>query len=170
MLRMACAVSGMTLAICGALEPWASCRSASARRTTRTCCTPPLNNSARPFWSLAATSTLSGGRPIPRVPHSNPGTCCASTTDWRDRAELPKIRFHDLRHSAATILKAAGIPDEAIQKLLGHASVRTTHEVYTHLTVGGEKRAAAKMDEVFGPVAVTVADKTAFKERVEPPS
>lgn len=37
----------------------------------------------------------------------------------RDQAQLPKIRFHDLRHSAATILGLAGIPDEAIQKPLG---------------------------------------------------
>ena len=79
----------------------------------------------------------------------------------RDQAQLPKIRFHDLRHSAATILKMAGIPDEAIQKLLGHASVRTTQEMYTHLSPAGEKRAAAKMDEIFGPVAVKVAVKTA---------
>jgi integrase len=88
----------------------------------------------------------------------------------RDRAELPKIRFHDLRHSAATILKEAGVPDEVIQKLLGHASVRTTQEVYMHLTAGGEKRAAAKMDEIFGPVAVTVAAKTAAPEPIETPS
>jgi integrase len=40
----------------------------------------------------------------------------------REQAQLPKIRFYDLRHSAATILKMAGIPDQASQKLLGHAS------------------------------------------------
>jgi integrase len=78
----------------------------------------------------------------------------------RDRAQLPKIRFHDLRHSAATILKMAGIPDQAIQKLLGHASVRTTQEIYMHLTPDAERRAADKMDEIFGPVAVRVAVKT----------
>ena len=75
----------------------------------------------------------------------------------RDQAQLPRIRFHDLRHSAATILKMAGIPDEAIQKLLGHASVRTSQEIYMHLTGDAEKRAADKMDEIFGPVAVKAA-------------
>ena len=63
-------------------------------------------------------------------------------------------RFHDLRHSAATILGLAGIPDQAIQKLLGHASVRTTQEIYEHLTPSGGRQAAGKMDEIFGPVAV----------------
>jgi integrase len=82
----------------------------------------------------------------------------------RDQAQLPKIRFHDLRHSAATILKMAGIPDQAIQKLLGHASVRTTQEIYTHLTPDAEKRAAEKMDEIFGPVAVKIAVKTAKRK------
>jgi len=84
----------------------------------------------------------------------------------RDQARLPKIRFHDLRHSAATILKMAGIPDQAIQKLLGHASVRTTQEIYTHLTPDAEKRAADKMEEIFRPVAVKIAVKKA-KEKAD---
>jgi integrase len=79
----------------------------------------------------------------------------------RDRAKLPPVRFHDLRHSAATILHLAGVPDQAIQKLLGHASVRTTQEIYMHLTADAQKQTAAKMDELFGPVAVTVAVKQA---------
>jgi integrase len=79
----------------------------------------------------------------------------------RDRAQLPRIRFHDLRHSTATILKMAGVPDQAIQNMLGHASVRTTQEIYTHLTLDGQKQAATKMDEIFGPVAVKAALKNA---------
>jgi hypothetical protein len=55
---------------------------------------------------------------------------------------------------AATILKMAGIPDQAIHKLLGHASVGTAREIYLHLTPDAEKGAAEKMDEIFGPVAV----------------
>jgi integrase len=82
----------------------------------------------------------------------------------RDRAHLPKIRFHDLRHSAATILKMGGVPDEAIQKLLGDASVRTTQEIYMHLTRDGERRAADKMEEIFGPAAAKVAVKPAKRK------
>jgi integrase len=51
----------------------------------------------------------------------------------------------------------AGIPDQGIQKLLGHASVGTTQEIYTRLTLDAEKRAAEKMDEIFRPVAVKSA-------------
>ena len=71
----------------------------------------------------------------------------------RRQAGLPNLRFQDLRHSAATILKMAGVPDQAIQKLLGDASVGTTQEIYTHLTPDGEQQAADNLDEIFGPVA-----------------
>src|SRR5215471_482831 len=64
---MAWEVSGTTLAICGALAPFASCNKAKARRTTRTCWTPPLNSLVISFWSFGAISMLRGGRPIPRV-------------------------------------------------------------------------------------------------------
>ena len=80
----------------------------------------------------------------------------------REVAALPKIRFHDLRHSAATLLRAAGIPTPAISKLLGHASTRTTEEVYSHVLPDMERQAAAKMDEILNRVAVTVAVKSAF--------
>ena len=66
----------------------------------------------------------------------------------RAAAALPKIRFQDLRHSAASLLHASGVPSEAIRQLLGHASVRTTEEIYTHLTTDLERAAAEKMDEI----------------------
>jgi len=84
----------------------------------------------------------------------------------RKHPKLPQILFHDLRHSAATILKMAGVSDQAIQHLLGHSSVRTTQESYTHLTADGQKQAAAKMDEIFGAVAVKPAVKNARRNRV----
>ena len=50
------------------------------------------------------------------------------------RAELPAIRFHDLRHSNGTILAAAGIPLKVIQERLGHSDARTTLQFYGHAT------------------------------------
>ncbi len=81
----------------------------------------------------------------------------------RDLAALPKIRFHDLRHSAATLLRAAGVPTPAISKLLGHASTRTTEEVYSHVISDMETEAADKMDAIFNRVAVSLAVKSAPK-------
>src|SRR5213594_4348943 len=64
---MACGVNGTTAAIRGALTPFANCKSATARRTTRTCCTPPLNSFLNAFWSLVVTSICRAGRAIPQV-------------------------------------------------------------------------------------------------------
>jgi hypothetical protein len=50
------------------------------------------------------------------------------------RADLPDIRFHDLRHSNGTILAAAGIPLKVIQERLGHSDPRTTLGFYGHAT------------------------------------
>ena len=46
--------------------------------------------------------------------------------------DLPKIRFHDLRHSCASLLRNEGIPMEDIQKWLGHSQITTTESIYAH--------------------------------------
>lgn len=49
------------------------------------------------------------------------------------KAGLPHIRFHDLRHSAATILMAMKVPVKVIQELLGHSNITVTLNVYGHV-------------------------------------
>ena len=46
---------------------------------------------------------------------------------------VPHIRFHDLRHSCATLLFAQGVPMKEIQAWLGHSTIGTTANIYTHL-------------------------------------
>ncbi len=64
-------------------------------------------------------------------------------------ASLPSMRFHDLRHSAATILFVAGVNPKVIQELLGHSKISITLEVYSHVLPSMQQEAAGKMDEVF---------------------
>jgi len=62
-----------------------------------------------------------------------------------ERAGLPRsTRFHDLRHTCATLLLSRGVDVVSVQRLLGHASAAMTLKVYTHyLPRAGEATAAA---------------------------
>ena len=77
-------------------------------------------------------------------------------------AGLPKMRIHDLRHSAVAILIAQGVNIKAISELLGHSSVAFTLQVYGHLLEETKRETAAKMDAALSPVATRVATKPMF--------
>jgi integrase len=64
-------------------------------------------------------------------------------------AGLPKIRFHDLRHTAATLLLKENVHPKVVQEMLGHSSIALTLDTYSHVLPGVGKKAADKMDELF---------------------
>ena len=66
------------------------------------------------------------------------------------RLGLPKVGLHDLRHSAATVLFAQGIPLEVISDMLGHATTRITSDLYRHRVPALSVEAARKMQEAVG--------------------
>ncbi len=59
---------------------------------------------------------------------------------------LPTIHLHEVRHSAATILIAAGTDPKTVAERLGHESVRITLDIYTHVTKQSDDRAASLLD------------------------
>ena len=65
------------------------------------------------------------------------------------REGISKHRFHDLRHTAATLLLSQGVPLRVLQELLGHSQLATTADIYTHVLPVLMADAAAKMDEVL---------------------
>jgi integrase len=62
-----------------------------------------------------------------------------------ERARLDKIRLHDMRHSAATILLEEGVHPKVVQEMLGHSSVALTLDTYSHLTPQMQETATAAM-------------------------
>ena len=60
-----------------------------------------------------------------------------------DRAGLPRIRFHDLRHSAATNWLKGDMHPKVASERLGHASVAITLDLYAHVTLGMQREAVA---------------------------
>ena len=67
------------------------------------------------------------------------------------KADLPDIRFHDLRHTEATLLLSEGMSPKAVSDQLGHGSVAINMDVYAHVTSEMQAHAAAAMDAVLGP-------------------
>ena len=74
--------------------------------------------------------------------------------DWKPllrRAGLhPDVRFHDLRHSAATFLLKKKVPLKVVSELLGHSSIGITGDLYSHVAESLVDEAATAMSEVFG--------------------
>jgi integrase len=70
-----------------------------------------------------------------------------------DAAGLPRMPFHDLRHSAATLLKEMDVDLLTVSRVLGHASPATTMQFYGHVTPRLMAGAAEKMDALLGTVS-----------------
>ncbi|MEX0678892.1 MAG: site-specific integrase [Pirellulales bacterium] len=64
-------------------------------------------------------------------------------------ADLPAIRFHDLRHTSATLLLAAGVHPKVVQERLGHSQIGITLDTYSHVVPTMQLEAAAKLDTLM---------------------
>ena len=66
------------------------------------------------------------------------------------KAGLPNIRFHDLWHTAATLLLKQGVNVKVVSEMLGHANVSITLRIYAHVLPDMQQEAANMADDVFG--------------------
>ncbi|HEU5378169.1 MAG TPA: tyrosine-type recombinase/integrase [Ktedonobacteraceae bacterium] len=69
-----------------------------------------------------------------------------------ERAGLPHMRFHDLRHSAATLLLSMGVNPKIVQEILGHSTISMTMDVYSHVLPSMQREAMGKWDDALGSV------------------
>lgn len=67
----------------------------------------------------------------------------------KDMKGFPRIRFHDLRHTHATQLLADGIHPKVAQERLGHSTITTTMDLYSHVTDTMQADAATRLDKAF---------------------
>ncbi|WP_216826353.1 tyrosine-type recombinase/integrase [Euzebya pacifica] len=69
----------------------------------------------------------------------------------RDRLALSQVRFHDLRHTHATLALEAGLPVKVLSERLGHSSVQITWDTYAHVMPGQDVEFADRFDKhVYG--------------------
>ncbi len=104
---------------------------------------------------LARTGRTDPSELVLQAPHGGP----VRAANFRLRVYDPATRaaglegltFHRLRHSAGHIMRAAGVPLEVIQRRLGHASIRTTADVYGSLPESVDRAVADQLDGLFHP-------------------
>ena len=65
-------------------------------------------------------------------------------------AGLPRVRFHDLRHSVASLLLAEEVHPKIVSELLGHSEIGITMDLYSHVTLTLAQQAADTLDRLLG--------------------
>ena len=65
-------------------------------------------------------------------------------------AGLPRMRFHDLRHGAASLLLAQGVHPRVVMEMLGHSTITLTMNTYSHVIPDLQREAANRMEEALG--------------------
>jgi integrase len=73
-------------------------------------------------------------------------------------AALPHIRFHDLRHTCATLLLSKGVHPKFVQELLGHATIAITLDTYSHVLPSMGDQTARVMQDVLSPMEGVLTD------------
>jgi hypothetical protein len=68
-------------------------------------------------------------------------------------AELPDMRFHDLRHSCASMLLTQNIHPRVIMEILGHSEIGTTMNLYAHVVPEVQERAVQLLSQALAPQA-----------------
>lgn len=87
----------------------------------------------------------------------NPGAVQEEFRRVLDAAGLPRIRFHDLRHTAASLMLSHGVAALVVSKILGHSSPSITLGIYAHSTLDMQDHAAGVIEEIVAPVAINLA-------------
>lgn len=94
-------------------------------------------------------------------PDMNPNHVVDDPKRLLKKAGLPNIRFHDLRHSVASLLFAMEVHPKIVQELLGHSNIPMTMDIYSHMLPGMQQEAVKKLDQALKRTARTHRKKEA---------
>jgi integrase len=108
---------------------------------------------------MAMQAALAAGRSYERegfVFARPDGRSLSVTTLWKRWQRLQQVagiehpvRFHDARHTTATLLLGQGVHPKVVSDMLGHSTVAITLDVYSHVTPAMHREAARVMDDLF---------------------
>ena len=79
----------------------------------------------------------------------SPSTVSHAFGDICKKAGISGIRFHDLRHTHATLLMKQGTSPKVVQERLGHSSISVTLDIYSHVVPGMQELAALQLDQAL---------------------
>jgi integrase len=118
-----------------------------------------------PAWTdsgLVFTTML--GTPI------EPRNISRSFDQLCDRADLRRIRLHDLRHTCATLLLAQGVPARVVMEILGHSQIAVTMNTYTHVVPELQREAIDRLADAFDGTSDDRANGAVVNGVVKPSS
>jgi len=90
----------------------------------------------------------------------NPSNMRIDFNKTLEKAGLKKVRFHDLRHTAASLLLNNGISPIVVSRMLGHSKPSTTMDIYGHLYHEMQEEAARLMDRMVSPIPMELPNKS----------
>lgn len=100
----------------------------------------------------------------------NPNNVVRSYRLLLQEAKLPIIRFHDLRHTAASLMLNNGADVFVVSRRLGHAKASITLDVYGHLLANNQEKSADMLEELINPISLSAPELHPRKsENVEIP-
>ncbi len=79
----------------------------------------------------------------------NPNTLTSGFASFVRKTDIPRVRFHDLRHTHATQLLKEGVHPKVAQERLGHATIAVTLDLYSHVMPGMQEDAALRVDRAL---------------------
>lgn len=98
-----------------------------------------------------------------------PGSVSKKLLDSMERAGCKKLRFHDLRHTFATMALEHGMDVKTLSAVIGHVSVDTTLDIYSHITDQMQMQAAGMIEQKLGSGESYEPQEKPVKAKAEPP-